>query len=199
MCKWQLPEPAKYETDGRMIRAVFMCSRRRTSILSGVLALASVILGGLASTSYALATESGVRGTFGHWSVRCEIPAGAKVEQCALVQSVTAEEHPGVSAVVIVLKSAENPGGKILRVVVPLGILLPAGLGLRIDDTDVGRTGFMRCIATGCVAEVVMDDALTNKLRVGDTAFFVVFQNSDEGIGLPVTLSGFSAGIDALP
>jgi invasion protein IalB len=182
-----------------MIRPVFMRGDSRTSILKSILALAVAVLGAHALVMRASATETGVKGTFGHWTVRCEIPTGAKTEQCALVQSVTAEEHPGISAVVIVLKSAENPGGKILRVVVPLGILLPAGLGLRIDDTDVGRTGFMRCIATGCVAEVVMDDALTNKLRVGDTAFFVIFQNSEEGIGLPVTLSGFSAGIDALP
>lgn len=171
----------------------------RSGVFSGVLALTLVFTGILAATTGAFASDPAVKGTFGHWTVRCEIPQGAKSEQCALVQSVTAEEHPGVSAVVIVLKSAENPSGKILRVVVPLGILLPAGLGLRIDDTDVGRTGFMRCISTGCVAEVVMDDALTNKLRVGDTAFFVIFQNSEEGIGLPVTLSGFSAGIDALP
>lgn len=149
--------------------------------------------------SRAFATEPGVKGSFGHWTIRCEVPVGAKSEQCALVQSVSAEDHPGISAVVIVLKSAESPGSRILRVVVPLGILLPAGLGLRIDDSDIGRTGFMRCISTGCVAEVVMDETLTNKLRVGDTAFFVVFQTSEEGIGLPVTLSGFSAGLDALP
>lgn len=171
----------------------------RIGIFGRFLAFALVIMGVEAMTSHAFATDPAVKGTFGHWTIRCEMPQGAKTEQCALVQSVAAEEHPGVSAVVIVLKSAENAGGKILRVVVPLGILLPAGLGLRIDDTDVGRTGFMRCIATGCVAEVVMDEALTNKLRVGDTAFFVIFQNSEEGIGLPVTLSGFSAGIDALP
>lgn len=171
----------------------------RSTSFKALLTLTLVCLGLTVPASLGFATEAGVKGTFGHWSVRCEVPAGAKAEQCALVQSVTAQDHPGLSAVVIVLKSAENPGGKILRVVVPLGILLPAGLGLRIDDADIGRTGFMRCISTGCVAEVVMDDNLANKFRVGDTAFFVVFQNSEEGIGLPVTLKGFSAGIDALP
>lgn len=166
----------------------------------GIFALVFVMLGLDLAVAYASSPEMGaVKGSFGHWTIRCEVPVGGKAEQCALVQSVAAEDHPGVSIVVIVLKSAENPSNRILRIVVPLGILLPAGLGLRIDDADVGRTGFMRCIATGCVAEVVMDDILTNKLRVGDTAFFVLFQNSDEGIGLPVTLSGFSAGIDALP
>lgn len=176
-----------------------MLGRCRSLSFKAFRVLALACLGLAAPVSHGFATEPGVKGTFGHWTVRCEIPAGSNAEQCALVQSVTAQDHPGLSAVVIVLKSAENPGGKILRIVVPLGILLPAGLGLRIDDADIGRTGFMRCISTGCVAEVVMDDTLTNKLRIGDTAFFVVFQTSEEGIGLPVTLAGFSAGIDALP
>lgn len=182
-----------------MIRVGFQYGMNRTFFFSGILALALCFLSSPILISPAFATDAGVKGTFGHWTIRCEIPAGAKAEQCALVQSVTAADHAGISAVVIVLKSAETQGGRILRVVVPLGILLPAGLGLRIDDADIGRTGFMRCISTGCVAEVVMDETLTNKLRVGDTAFFVVFQNSEEGIGLPVTLSGFSAGLDALP
>lgn len=194
-----MPRPQKYETDELGNGVLLMFGIRLSRIFGVFSALSLTLLSLGAGMPDALATEAGVKGTFGHWTVRCEMPAGAKSEQCALVQSVTAEDHPGISAVVIVLKSAENPGGRILRVVVPLGILLPAGLGLRIDDADIGRTGFMRCISTGCVAEVVMDDALTNKLRVGDTAFFVVFQNSEEGIGLPVTLSGFSAGIDALP
>lgn len=189
----------KYETDGQEIGVKAMLGTSRIGQLGGILAVAAGLAMSVVGSVHAATADAGVKGSYGHWTVRCETPAGAKAEQCALVQSVTAEDHPGISAVVIVLKSAENPGSRILRVVVPLGILLPAGLGLRIDDADIGRTGFMRCISTGCVAEVVMDDALTNKLRVGDTAFFVVFQNSEEGIGLPVTLSGFSAGIDALP
>ena len=54
-----------------------------------------------------------------------------------------------------------------LRVVAPLGVLLPSGLGLKIDQTDIGRAGFVRCLTTGCVAEVVMDDKLLDELRAG--------------------------------
>ena len=47
-----------------------------------------------------------------------------------------------------------------MRVVAPLGVLLPSGLGLKIDHADIGRAGFVRCLPNGCIAEVVMDDAL---------------------------------------
>ncbi len=47
-----------------------------------------------------------------------------------------------------------------MRVVAPLGVLLPSGLGLKIDNADIGRAGFVRCLPNGCIAEVIMDDAL---------------------------------------
>jgi invasion protein IalB len=139
-----------------------------------------------------------VKNTFGDWQLRCETPAGAQAEQCAIVQNVAAEDRPNVSLVIIVLKTADQKS-RLLRVVAPLGVLLPAGLGLKIDQTDIGRAGFVRCLTTGCVAEVVMEDSLVHQLKNGQTATFIVFQTPEEGIGIPVSLSGFAQGFDALP
>ena len=60
------------------------------------------------------------------------------------------------------------------------GVLLPSGLGLKIDQADVGRAGFVRCLPNGCVAEVVMDDNLLKQLRSGGTATFIIFQTPEE-------------------
>jgi len=139
-----------------------------------------------------------VRNTFGDWQMRCETPAGATAEQCALVQNVVAEDRPNVTLVIIMLKTADGKS-RLLRVVAPLGILLPSGLGLKIDQTDIGRAGFVRCLASGCVAEVVMEDNLINQMKTGQQATFIVFQTPEEGIGIPVSLNGFAAGFDALP
>jgi invasion protein IalB len=139
-----------------------------------------------------------VRNTFGDWQMRCETPAGATAEQCALVQNVVAEDRPNVTLVIIMLKTADGKS-RLLRVVAPLGILLPSGLGLKIDQTDIGRAGFVRCLASGCVAEVVMEDSLINQMKTGQQATFIVFQTPEEGIGIPVSLNGFATGFDALP
>jgi invasion protein IalB len=139
-----------------------------------------------------------VKNTFGDWQMRCETPAGATAEQCALVQNVVAEDRPNVTLVIIMLKTADGKS-RLLRVVAPLGILLPSGLGLKIDQTDIGRAGFVRCLASGCVAEVVMEDNLINQMKTGQAATFIVFQTPEEGIGIPVSLNGFAAGFDALP
>lgn len=137
-----------------------------------------------------------MRSTHGDWQMRCEVlPPGAKAEQCALVQNVAAEDRPNLTLLVIVLKTAdqvEEPAPARRR---PAGVLLPSGLGLKIDDKDIGRAGFVRCLTTGCVAEVVMDDALLGQLKGGKSATFIVFQTPEEGVGVPVSLNGFGPGV----
>ncbi len=151
----------------------------------------------LGLTANRAAAQGAVRDVFGDWQKRCETPAGASEEQCAIVQNVAAEDRPNVTLLVIVLPTADRES-MLLRVVAPLGVLLPAGLGLLIDEEDVGRAGFVRCLATGCVAEVVMDEILVGQLRTGDEATFIVFQTPEEGIGIPVSLDGFADGFDSL-
>jgi invasion protein IalB len=139
-----------------------------------------------------------VKSKHGDWELRCETPPGAAQEQCALLQSVAAEDKPNINLVVILLKTADGKS-RLLRVIAPLGVLLPSGLGLKIDDIDVGRAGFVRCLPTGCVAEVVLEDKLINQMKDGQSATFIIFQTPEEGIGIPLSLAGFRDGFDALP
>jgi invasion protein IalB len=144
------------------------------------------------------AAQGVVRSVSGDWQIRCETPPGAQNEQCALMQSVTAEDRPNVGLTVLVLKIADLKS-RLMRVVAPLGVILPSGLGLKIDNTDVGRAGFVKCLPNGCLAEITMDDNLINKLRTGQTATFIIFQSPEEGIGFPMSLKGFGEGFDKLP
>jgi invasion protein IalB len=166
-------------------------------ILGPVCAAVFAVIGACLAAGPAFA-QGAVRSTHGDWQMRCEVPPGAKTEQCALVQNVAAEDRPNLTLLVIVLKTADQKS-RLLRVVAPLGVLLPSGLGLKIDDKDIGRAGFVRCLTTGCVAEVVMDDTLLGQLKAGNSATFIVFQTPEEGVGVPVSLTGFGPGVEALP
>lgn len=139
-----------------------------------------------------------VKGKYGDWDLRCDTPPGAQTQQCFITQFVTAEDRENVGLSIVVMKTADKQA-RILRVLAPLGVLLPRGLGLRIDQADLGTTGFVRCLPNGCVAEVLMDDTLVGQLRSGSQAMFVIFQTPEEGIGVPISLAGFGEGFDALP
>ena len=144
------------------------------------------------------AAQGSVRSVHADWQVRCDTPPGAQGEQCALIQSVTADDRPNMGLTVIVLKTADKKT-RLMRVIAPSGVLLPSGLGLKVDNTEIGRAGFVRCVPNGCVAEVIMDDTLIGKLRTGQTATFIIFQTPEEGIGFPISLKGFGDGFDKLP
>src|SRR6202142_1634579 len=162
----------------------------------------AVILALMAALSFACSgqalAQGAVKSVHKDWQIRCDTPPGAKSEQCALIQSVTSEDRANVGLTVIVLKTADLKS-RLMRVVAPLGVLLPSGLGLKIDNADIGRAGFVRCLPNGCIAEVVMDDELIKKLRTGKSATFIIFQTPEEGIGFPMSLAGFGEGYDKLP
>ncbi|MBV9219009.1 MAG: invasion associated locus B family protein [Methylobacteriaceae bacterium] len=147
----------------------------------------------------AQATAQGVvKGKHGDSETRFETPPGASREQCALVQNIADKDRPNINLVVIVLKTADGKS-RLLRVEAPLGVLLPMGLGLRIDATDVGRAQWVRCLPTGCVTDVGLDDKLIEQMKTGQTAWFMIFQTPEEGFGIPLALAGFKEGFEALP
>ena len=139
-----------------------------------------------------------VKAQYGDWQMSCDTPPGSTTEQCAIIQNVVADNQPNVGLSVIALRTADKQA-RLLRVLAPLGVLLPNGLGLNVDGEDLGRVAFVRCLPNGCVAEVQMDDALLDTLSTGGQAIFVVFKTPEEGIGIPVSLNGFGDGFNQLP
>jgi invasion protein IalB len=176
----------------------------------GVAAALTLAAGGAASA------QGVVRGNFNDWELRCEQQQGRE-EQCILYQNVADEKDASVNIVAVVLRIAETPAGggtavrrPVLRVIAPLGVLLPRGLGLRVESAtekgpdgkavvkDIGSTGFVKCVPSGCVAEVEIDDKLHNELKNGSTATFIIFDKPNEGRGLPLALNGYERGMQAL-
>jgi invasion protein IalB len=173
---------------------------------------AAMAAGGVASAG----AQGVVRGNFSDWELRCEQQQG-KEEQCILYQNVADEKDSSINVVVVVLRISETPAGgaapvrkPVLRVIAPLGVLLPRGLGLRIESAtekdstgkpvvkDIGSTGFVKCVPSGCVAEVEIDDKLHNELKNGSTATFIIFDKPNEGRGLPLALVGYEKGMQSL-
>lgn len=143
------------------------------------------------------APEGTVKSQHGDWQIVCkDPPPGAKNGVCALVQSVTAEDKNNIGLTVYFQKFSN--GTRVLRVFAPLGVLLPPGLGLKIDDKDVGHAPFLRCHNFACYAQVVVEDPLVEQLKTGKTAIFIIFQTEEAGIGIPISLAGFGEALAAL-
>lgn len=174
----------------RRVAASFRASLQGTVIIG--------LLCAVTGTASAIdAPEGTVKAQHGDWQIVCkDPPAGAKAGVCALVQSVTAEDRNNIGLTVYFQKFSN--GTRVLRVFAPLGVLLPPGLGLKIDDKDVGHAPFLRCHNFACYAQVVVEEALIEQLKTGKTAIFIIFQTEEAGIGIPISLNGFSEALAAL-
>ncbi len=167
--------------------------RTRVRFLSGLACLAASLVA--AGAAHA---QGAIKDKHGDWETRCETPPGAAYEQCAIVLSVVDQERPNLTLVVIVLNSADRKA-RLMRVIAPLGVLLPPGVGLRIDAEDLGHLNFLQCLANGCIAQVAMDDKLIDKLKTGKTATLGIFQTPEQGVGILLPLAGFKEAYEQLP
>jgi invasion protein IalB len=177
------------------------------------LAAALLVLAfGMAGSGFSPAAAQGtLKEKYGDWQHRCDKTSASAEEQCILIQNVLDQSDLNLAVVVLRVEdtaataearkvNAAAPAVRrpVLRIIAPLGILLPRGLGLKIDEREIGSTGFVRCLESGCVAEVDMDATLIEAFRKGKTALFAVFLTPEEGRGLPVTLAGFEQGFAQL-
>ena len=116
--------------------------RQRTP--GGTAVFTWIAMGVVTAVPPAGSAQEAIRSIHGDWQIRCETPAGSPAEQCALYQSVVAEDRPSVGLTVMVFKSA-TPQARLLRVRVPLGIYLPTDCGSR--STMRTSVGSVSCAA----------------------------------------------------
>ncbi len=194
MTSFALIEPADRHHKSAAIAQLFMrCLRLRgrLSLIAFFFCCTAAIV------SAAAAQDTAIKSQHGDWQVVCKPPPpGANNEVCAIVQSVTAEDRKNVGLTVYFQNFSD--GTQVLRVFAPVGVLLPPGLGLKIDGKDVGNAPFLRCHTFACYAQVTVEQKLIDQLSTGKTAIFIIFQTEEAGIGIPISLTGFDKALAAL-
>ena len=80
----------------------------------------------------------------------------------------------------------------------PLGVSLPPGIGLRIDDGPEQRLEIERCEQAGCRAYFAVEGELLASLKRGLTTYVTFHVPPRKPVTLEVSLRGFTAGFNAL-
>lgn len=165
--------------------SVHMAAKGRAALAA--LAFAAATL----ATAFAAQAQMRVLSEHGSWKVICETPPGATNEQCGMHQAVADAENEALGLSITILRPADRKGD-MMRIQAPLGILLPTGVGLEIDGKNFGNAWFIKCFQDGCWADVDIDANILEALKKGKIAVFKVFPTPEEGVGIPVDLTGFS-------
>ena len=141
------------------------------------------------TTREAVAQEVTVKATHGDWQVQC--PANvSEANPCAMVQELVTEQDRRVLSAVIVRPAGSEP---FLRIIVPLGVLLPGGMTLSVDGVDLGTVGFINCLPDGCMTQVGMTADVVENLKQGNQAVVTIYEQTEQPIQLGLSLTGFTA------
>ncbi len=169
-----------------------LARRQRYCSLSALLLLSTV----LAFVAPAKAVRTGE--TFRDWTARCE-PIGINArDTCYIYQDVLLKKDKRrlVHIAVGYLSNDRQPAALLT---LPLGVSLPGGVSLQVDDGPPQRLRYERCDGSGCVAPLALTDGLIRSMKVGREARVSFFDGSRRQISVPVSLLGFTAGFNALP
>ncbi|WP_342071133.1 invasion associated locus B family protein [Yoonia algicola] len=139
------------------------------------------------------------REVFGDWSLRC-IKAEEGDDPCNLYQLLSNEDGVAVSEFNLFPLAEGQRVAAGATVVVPLETLLTQQLTIAVDGANARRYPFTFCNRAGCVARIGFTQAEVDEFKRGSTATvrLVPAQVPDAEVVLDVSLTGFTAGFNAL-
>ena len=130
------------------------------------------------------------------WAISCQNQNNV-LENCRMFQRLVLEESNRVVLQMLVLPSRDKTDSQAV-LVLPLGLYLPAGVKLVIDNGTPMDLVYDRCFAQGCTARATLSTTLLNSMKRGNVAQVVIREAAERDLILKVSLSGFTAAHKAL-
>ncbi|MET4805172.1 invasion associated locus B family protein [Limibacillus sp. MBR-115] len=138
---------------------------------------------------------------FKDWRIRCSPAQNAEGQDqpviCEAYQVVLREDQqqPVLEVVIAFPPSQENAVGAII---VPLGVLLPAGIAVSIDEKPLGKLPYQRCGAKGCLGQFIFTPEQFKAWRSGTKGQVTITHGNGKELAIPLSLLGFTDATNAI-
>ena len=134
---------------------------------------------------------------FQDWRLRCEKKDDDAPERCFIMQiAKSAKEKRDVLRIGVRYPEPEKPAMVFLTL--PLGVYLPTGLLLQIDDGETLKIPMEICLPNGCHTRMALVGELLKKLMAGRMAKLAFHDSQQQRITVSISLAGFTAAFAAL-
>lgn len=139
---------------------------------------------------------------FDNWAIKCEKPGEkdkekAGPELCYAFQNVVTKE--GNQRVLnIAVGYAPKVPDPVALITLPLGIALPPGGALMIDDDQPIKFPIERCEPGGCRAGLKLEKALLDKLGAARKVQVSFSDGAHRPIAVPLNMKGFGEALKSL-
>jgi invasion protein IalB len=131
------------------------------------------------------------------WIARCASASRDAPLECAMEQNAVLTKT-GQVIVVVNIRIAPDTRSPVALVQLPLGLNLPAGAKVQVDDGKSADLQIQTCEQRGCFANAPIATDMLAAMKTG-TQFKVSFQNlAKETITIPMSLTDFAAAYDKI-
>ena len=159
--------------------------------------IVSFILLGLTAVPTVLTTRSAAAGeerrAFGSWETVCA-SSSSNYRTCDVVQTIVSEKDASLRlTTVVTFHSAQQR--YILKIATPLGLSLQDGIGLQVDDKQLGLLQFSACGKNGCLAIAEDADDLVREYIAGRNASYLLSRSRESGAFMRLPLDGFERAV----
>ena len=143
--------------------------------------------------------ETYTQSEHGDWDVRC-VRTEDGSDPCQLYQLLNDDQGNSVAEISLFALPEGQEAAAGATIVTPLETLLTQAITLQIDSGQAKRYPFTWCSPIGCVARVGFTEAEVAQMKAGNQARMVIVPVAapDQQVVLTVSLTGFTAGFDAV-
>jgi len=145
-----------------------------------------------------ISAAEGKAKSFKDWGYKCEQTPDKKKEICFVFQRISSKKDDKRIADVTIayLPNIDKP---VMVITLPLGVLLPPGIQIGIDEEKKGvRVPFAQCTQAGCQARIALEDKMITKMKGGKQMVVAFISPPQKQLGFPISLSGFTAALGSL-
>jgi invasion protein IalB len=131
------------------------------------------------------------------WLPTCASDGRAGPLACSLQQRLIVQEtgQPFLTLTFRVPRAGEQP---VIAIQTPLGIYLPPGVALRVDDGEPMTLAIASCDVNGCHAGATLAEPLLAALEGGRTLHLVLHTDEVDTLDFEIPLAGFNRGFSAI-
>ncbi len=131
------------------------------------------------------------------WRLRCERKDDSAPERCFIMQiAKTLKDKRDILRIGVRYPEPEKPA--VVFLTLPLGVYLPGGLLLQVDDGEILNIPMEICLGNGCHTRMALEGALLKSLKGGRQATLTFYDSQQQKITVPISLAGFTAAFAAL-
>jgi invasion protein IalB len=132
------------------------------------------------------------------WTKVCGKDERAKAEICYTTRDFVTDKGQRIVAVALYDVKAKN-APKTLRILMPLGLLVPPGIRIVAEKSQPAPGRYSSCLPNGCFAEATVKDDMVAALKKGTTLNVSARNQAGREVTFAVPTDGFGKAFDGPP